>query len=91
MSYTPFRDGLRVQRHYDVIRDANNWRIDVLHPTADNGKLQCGIDMAEDAFNLSDERALEPALAVLNASIVNWPQYPVTVEQVRERAAEVTA
>lgn len=83
----PFRAGLRVVPYHTGDRKA--WRIDVLHPTqmADYGPRQVGLDILDDAFQ-DGERCLTPALDHLNQRIADWPQQPVTIERVRELAAE---
>lgn len=80
MSLPAYVNGLRVVPYHNG--ETKAWRIDVRNPA---GGL-VGIDLIGDAFSSDDERVLVPALALLNRRIGNWPQHPITPEQVRALA-----
>lgn len=91
-SAPPFRDGLRVMRFSNALTGETGWRVDALNP--DHGKnveagtcLRVGVDMAGEL----DDEVLARALKALNDKAAGWSVGPFTVEQVRERAAEVMA
>jgi hypothetical protein len=83
--FPTFRNGLRVMPIHDALQGVRGWRIDAKGRDKDGCPLQICVDLAGEL----DDEVLERALKVLNNRIVNWPQYPVTAEQVRERAAEL--